>query len=138
MKPISEQLTDLSARAKQAEIAGMAARDQAAEKVEQREASIKAAATQRKANARQQGMEVRDNVSSAWSGIQNKVQSDVDDLRAKIDYKKYEHDRTNATKAADDAESSAMLAIDFAFDAIDYAETAVLDAALARETANSF
>jgi hypothetical protein len=52
--------------------------------------------------------------------------------------RKYEHDRDRAARAADDAEESATRAIDFALFAIDNAETAVLDAAIARETAASF
>ena len=42
-----------------------------------------------------------------------------------------------ATRVADDAEESAERAIYFALDAIDYAETAVLDATMAREFATS-
>ena len=58
-------------------------------------------------------------------------------LRAKIDYKKYQHDRRKAADAADDAEESAARAIEFALDSIDYAEYAVIDAVLARATADA-
>ncbi len=136
-KPISEQLADLSARTKEAEQAVAAAKDRGSAMVQQREEEIKADADQRKQNLSQHVSDDRDSVAAQWSGLTNKVQSDIDGLRAKVDYKMYEHDRDRAIRAADDAEVSAERAIYFALDAIDYAETAVLDAALARETAAS-
>jgi hypothetical protein len=66
------------------------------------------------------------------------VQSDVDDLRDKIDTKKTQMDRDKAEYAAEDAEENATMAVYFALDAIDYAETAAIDAAIARDTANAF
>ena len=60
------------------------------------------------------------------------------DVLARSLFKKYQHDRDKAVKAADEAEENARNAINFALDSIDYAESAVLDAVLARETADSF
>jgi hypothetical protein len=137
-KQVSEQLADLSARAKEAEQGVAAAKDRGSSMVQQREDQIKANADRRRQSMSQQASEARDSVAAQWSGLTNKVQSDIDGLRARVDYKMYEHDRERAAKAADDAEVSAERAIYFALDAIDYAETAVLDAALARETAASF
>jgi hypothetical protein len=141
-KPVSEQLADLSARAKQAEdsvaAASAAAKAQATGMIQEREDEMRAAAAQRKASAQQHATAARDSVTSAWTGITSKVQSDVDGIRARIDYKKYQHDRDKAVKAADEAEENAIASINFALDAIDYAESAVLDAVLARETADSF
>jgi hypothetical protein len=127
----------LSARAKQAEEEVQTAKNKASTKVQEREEKIKADAVQRKQKLQDQAARASDSVDSAWSGLENKVRRDFDDLRTKIDFKKYQHDRDKAMKAADDAEANAVRSISFALDAIDYAETAVLDAVLARETANA-
>src|SRR5688572_25708955 len=132
VKPVSEQLADLSARAKKAEDAVAAAKKEGAAKLQEREGQIKADAARRKASAQQRAAEAKDSVGAAWTGMTTRVQSDVDSLRARIDYKKYQHDRERAAKAADDAEENAVRAIDFALDSIDYAESAALDAVLAR------
>jgi hypothetical protein len=138
VKPVSEQLAAVSARAKQAEDEVQSAKKKASAEVQKREEKIKADAARRKASLRENAARANENIDSAWSGLQGQVQHDFDNLRAKIDFKKYQHDRDKALRAADDAEESAVRSIDFALDAIDYAETAVLDAVLARETANSF
>jgi hypothetical protein len=137
VKPVSEQLSDLSVRAKKAEDAAAAAKKEGAEKAQQREDEIKAAAAQRKADAQQKAAEAKDSVAAAWTDITTKVESDVDDIRTRIDVKKYEHDRNKAAKKADDAEENAVRAISFALDSIDYAEIAVLDAMAARATADA-
>jgi hypothetical protein len=137
VKPVSEQLSDLSVRAKKAEEEAAAAKQKAAAQIQQREEQIKADAARRKASLDQSVSAAQDTVVSTWTGLTTKVQSDVDGLRTKIDFKKYEHDRNQAAKAADDAEENAARAINFALDSIDYAETAVLDAMMARETAEA-
>ena len=137
VKPVSEQLADLSARAKKAEDEAAAAQKKAQADIQRREAQIKADAAKRKAGLERGASNAQDTVVSTWNGLTSQVQSDVDGLRAKIDFKKYEHDRDKAARAADDAEGNALLAIDFALDSIDYAETAVLDAIMARETAEA-
>jgi hypothetical protein len=137
-KPLSEQLSDLSTRAKQAEESVATARRQGAAKLQEREDHVKAEAAKRREALRKQASDAKGQVASAWSGITGKVQADVDAIRDDIDFKKYQMDEKMATKAAEEAEESAMRSIDFALYAIDNAETAVLDATLARETANSF
>jgi hypothetical protein len=137
VKPASEQLADLSARAKKAEDEAAAARQKASADIQRREEQIKADAAKRKASLDQSMSKAQDTVVATWTGLSDKVQSDVDGLRAKINFKKYEHDRDKAAKAADDAEDNAVRAIGFALDSIDYAETAVLDAMMARETADA-
>jgi hypothetical protein len=137
VKPVSEQLSDLSKRAKKAEDEAAAAQQKASADIERREEQIKADAANRKAQLQESASKAQDTVVSTWDGLTTQVQSDVDSLRAKIDFKKYEHDRDKAAQAADDAEDNAVRAINFAFDSIDYAETAVLDAIMARETAEA-
>jgi hypothetical protein len=137
VKPVSEQLSDLSVRAKKAEDAAAAAKQEDAAKVQQREDQIKADAARRKASAQQHASAAEDSVASDWAKVSARAQSDVDGIRTKIDVKKHQHDRDKAIKAADDAEEHARRAIDFAIDAIDNAEVAVLDAGLARATADA-
>jgi hypothetical protein len=137
VKPVSEQLSDLSVRAKKAEDDAAAAKSQASAQIQQRQEEIKADAARRKASMDQGISNAQDEVVSTWTGLSTQVQSDVDSLRAKIDFKKYQHDREKAAKAADNAEENANRAINFAFDSIDYAESAVLDAIDARVTADA-
>ena len=132
-KPISEQLADLSVRAKDAEDTYATTKTAGIEKIQKREDEIQAAANRRAEESRQQYLKAQESMASMWSGLSNKVKSDVENVRANIDVKKQEHDRDRAIKRADQAEENAMMAIDFAYGAIDYAETAVLDAVLARE-----
>jgi len=103
----------------------------------QREDEIRAEAERRKQALHEGAEESRDSVAHSWTNISDKVQSDFNGMRTKVDAKIYEHDRNMATRVADDAEESAERAIYFALDAIDYAETAVLDATMAREFATS-
>jgi hypothetical protein len=137
-RPLSEQLADLSKRAKKAEDDYAAAKQAGAEKIQAREDQISADAIARKAKFDQGVTTAESNVAAAWTDMTNKVQADYANLRADIDYKKFQHDRDKARRAADDAEESAELAINFAFDAIDNAEAAVLDATRARAVADSF
>jgi hypothetical protein len=136
-KPFSEQLSDLSVSVKNAEDAIAAAQNQAAGMAQEREDEIRAAAAQRRETVDQQVADAKDSVNTAWNGITTHVQSDMDSLRTKIDVKRYEHDRGKAYERAEDAEESAVRAIDFALDSIDYAEVAVLDALTARQSADA-
>jgi hypothetical protein len=136
-RPLSEQLADLSVRAKKAEDEVAAAQKKASANIQEREDQIKSDAEQRRARLQQSASGAQDTVVSTWTNLSNQVQSDVDRLRTKMDVKKYEHDRDRAAKAANEAEDNAMRAIYFAIDSIDYAETAVLDALIARETATT-
>lgn len=148
VKPISQQLADLSVRAKAAEDSAtamkLAAEDKMNETDEQlnaifdaRQEQIKTSSANRKASFDQHVSSAEENVNSAWTGLSSKVQSDVSGIRTKIDFKKHQHDKNKANDAADTAEESAARAIGFALDAIDYAESAVLDAVLARAYAES-
>jgi hypothetical protein len=136
-KQVSEQLSDLSDRAQKAEVEVAAMKDQTSEKIEERQKAIQADADKRKAEMGMQASDMQDRVVSTWSGINTKVQHDVDDMRKKIDVKKAQHDRSRAENTADEAEQNAAFAIDFALVAIDNAESAVLDAVYAREYAES-
>ncbi|HEY7467822.1 MAG TPA: hypothetical protein VIB47_14110 [Dehalococcoidia bacterium] len=136
-KPISEQLTDLSARAKDAEDSFEATKTAGTEMVHKREEEIQVASAKRRERSRQEYLKAQESMASVWSGLSSKLQSDIDGIRAKIDVKKQEHDHEKAARAADQAEENAMFAIDFAYSAVDYAETAALDAVLARERAAS-
>ncbi len=132
-KPISDQLADLSVRAKDAEDSFATTKAAGIEKIQKREDEIQAARNRRAEESRQQYLKAQASMASVWSDLSNKVKSDVENVRAKIDVKKQENDLDRAIKRADQAEENAMMAIDFAYGAIDYAETAAFDAVLARE-----
>lgn len=128
-RPLSERLADLSARAKRAEDDVAKAKRDGEEKLRERLHAIKTDTTSR-------ADEVGDDVSSKWSELRNKVRADIDGIKADIDEKRYEHDVKRSEKKADRAEKDAAAAILFAMDAIDYAESAVINALLARGAAD--
>ena len=80
----------------------------------------------------------KDDAAAKWDQLRSGVSGHVNDLRAKVEAKKDEFDATSASIAADNAESDAEAAIDFASWAIDNAVLAALNAVDARAYAESF
>jgi osmotically-inducible protein OsmY len=105
----SEQMAKLAARAKLAEERAVAAGEKARGDLERDVAAARASA---------------------------KAQPHIAAIRAKIEEKKADHDRAQAQRDAHEAEYDALYAIDYAYGAIEEAERLVLDAELARITAD--
>ena len=130
VRPLSERLADLSARAKRAEDDVAKAKADGEERLRERLHAIKTDTTSR-------AEQVSDEASSKWNELRDRVRADIDGIRADIDEKRYEHDVKRAETKAERAENDAASAIAFAMDAIDYAEASVIDALLARAAANA-
>ena len=137
MKPLSEQLADLSARAKKAEDDAAAARTEQRAKVQDRVDKLQADTAARTAKVTAAGMAAKDAVVGQWQTLQQQAKANNDRIRADIDAKKAEHEKKQAERKAERAEENAAAAIWFAYDAIDYAEVAVLDAVTARVDADA-
>ena len=132
MKRLSEQLANLSVRAKQAEDAAAAAQKEAHEKVV-------ASVAQAQANAEQAVQKVNQNIKSAsdtasakWNGMKAKITADMDDLKSKVAQRKHDSTVKRAANYSQLLDEEASFAIDYAVASIEQAKVAVLDAIAGR------
>lgn len=132
MKPLSEQLAELSARAKKAEDDAAAAQTEQRAKIKVRAEKLQADADARAAQVATDVKAAKDTTVAQWHTMQLQVKANNDRIRAKIDAMKAEDKKDRAEFTTEVAEENAAAAIWFAYDAIDYAEAAVLDAVYAR------
>jgi hypothetical protein len=132
MKRISEQLADLSVRAKNTEDAVAAAQKEAHDKLVARKEQARTAATNAVEKVDQQIKSVNDSASQHWSALRAKITADMNALKARVATRKREHDVKRADKHADQLEWEAGFAIDYAIASIEQAKLAVLDAIDAR------
>jgi len=139
MAKLSEQLADLSVRAKHAEDAVSAAQKEAQDKVLARREQARAAATAAAEKVNRDIKSAGDSVKSAgdaaakkWSAFQTKVSNDLQSIKEGIAQKKQDLDVRLAEKHADHLEWEAGLAVDYAIAAVEQAELAVLDALAGR------
>lgn len=131
-KPLSEQLSNLSARAKRAEDNFAATRTEAREKREQRREQVKASAEATIQKVDSAVKSAGDKAERGWNSFQTKVDADIDSLNRNIAQKKHDIDARQAQNLADDREFEAAVAIDYALASVDQAELAVIDAVIAR------
>jgi len=139
---LSEQLADLSVRAKHAEDAVTAAEKEAHEKVmtrrEQARAAAAAAIEKVDRNIKSAGNDVKsmgDAAARKWAALQTKITGDLQSVKAGIAQKKHDWDAKRAESQADRLEWEAELAVDYAIAAVEQAELAVLDAVAGRQEA---
>jgi hypothetical protein len=133
---LSDQLTKLAARAKEAEDRAEAAKTEERAQLEQ---DVKAARKTAQAQAEELGKAAEDGItaySDWWDNVQKSWNDHIAVIRRNIDEKRAEHDVDAAKRAADTAEADAQFAVNFALGAIDEAEYAVLNATLARMNAD--
>ena len=123
---LSDQLTKLAAKAKEAEDHAAAAQTQAraeldqAVKKAQEEARVQADVLRKSAEAN------RGKISAWWEGVQRSWDEHVAAIRQDFEERRAEHDLNAAQRAADRAEDDAAFAVEYA----------VLNAALARKDAD--
>ncbi|MFZ1949279.1 MAG: hypothetical protein WCF66_19100 [Pseudolabrys sp.] len=139
MGKLSEQLADLSVRAKHAEDAVSAAQKEAHDKVmarrEQARAAATAAAEKVERNIKSAGDSVKsagDAAAKKWTAFQTKISNDLQSIKEGIAQKKQDLDVRQAEKHVDRLEWEAGLAVDYAIAAVEQAELAVLDAVAGR------
>jgi hypothetical protein len=129
---LSDQLTKLAARAKEAEDRAAAAQNKARADLEQ---DVKTARESSKAQADRLSKTVEDQkgkLSAWWTRLQRSWDEHIAEIHQHIEERRASHDLEAAQRAADSAEDDAAFAIDYAYAAIEEAEYAVLDARLAR------
>jgi hypothetical protein len=133
---LSDDLTKLAARAKDAEDHAAAAKTKAKADLE---ADVENARAVAQAEADRLGESAdanRDRISAWWHDVQRSWSQHLAAVKENIADRKAEHDLDRANQRADIAEDDAAFAIQYAVAAIEEAEYAVLDASLARMQAD--
>lgn len=131
-KPLSEQLANLSARAKNIEEAAAAAQKEAHDKVVARVAQAQAGAEETIQKVNQNIKSASDSTSAKWNGLKAKIAADIDNLKSKVAQKKRDLDVKLAANYAELLDEDASFAIDYAIASIEQAKLAVLDAIAGR------
>ena len=132
---VSDDLSKLTTRAKEAEDRAAAAREKAKADLEADLNNARAVGEQQAGDLRQQAEEGKGRISDRWADVQRSWDEAVAHVHADLENRKAEHDLHKAQRRAGRAEDDARFAIDFAYSAIVEAEYAVLDAALAKKEA---
>jgi hypothetical protein len=134
---LSDDLTKLAARTKEAEDRATAARSAAHAQLQQDVQSAQDSMQKNTDQLRQTAEANQGKVAQWWSEVQKSWDDDIASIRRDIDSKKAEHDLHAAQRKADSAEEDAEFAITYAYWAVEEAEYRVLDATLARMNADS-
>lgn len=133
---LSDELTRLAARAKEAEDKAAAANSRAKADLEQEVAAARKSVDAQAEELRKAREADKGKLSVWWHDLQRSW----DEMRAKIrddiEAKRAEHDVERARHRAEHAEDDAEFAVQFAYAAVEEAEYEALDAALARMEAD--
>ena len=133
---LSDDLTRLGARVKEAQDHAAAAGAKTRAEVEKEMAAVRASAEARADKLRQDAEEHKTKLSVWWHDLQRTWNEHLAKIRDDIEAKRAEHDGDRAQRRAEMAEGDAEFAISFAYAAVEEAEYAVLDATLARMEAD--
>ena len=133
---LSNQLSKLAARAKQAEVRAAEAEHKAASDLKGDIAAASATAQAEAVKLRENAEARRGEISDWWFNVQNTWNDYIAEVHQTVDEADAEIDLAQAEHAADTAESDASYAIDYAYAAIEQAEYAVLHAEFARMKAD--
>ena len=134
-KPLSEQLAELSVRAKHAEDTLAAAKKETRDKVVARKEQARAAATAAAEKVNRDIQSAKDTATRSWGAVRAKIGADINHLKAGVAQKKHDLDVKLAESNADELEWEANVAIDYAIASVEQAEWAALDAVAARAQA---
>jgi hypothetical protein len=134
---LSDDLTKLATRAKEAEDRFAAAQKAAHDKVERDVQGARESLAKSTDQLRETAETNKGNVAAWWSDVQKSWDEQIASIRRDIESKKAEHDVKTAQRAAESAEDDAEFAIQYAYWAVEEAEYRVLDATLARMDADS-
>ena len=121
MKPLSQQLANLSVRAKNTEDAAAAAQKEAHDKVVARVAQAQATAEEAVQKVNQNIKSASDTASAKWNGMKAKIAADIDDLKSKVAQRKHDLTVKRAANYAQLLDEDASFAIDYAIASIEQA-----------------
>ena len=133
---VSDQLTKLADRAKEAEDRVAAAQGKARADLERDVENARTSAQEQADKLRATAEAKKGKLSVWWHDMQRSWHEHIEKIRSDIEERRAEHDGDRAQTRAEIAEDDAIFAIDFAYAAIEEAEYAVLNASLARMEAD--
>lgn len=136
MKPLSDQLTDLAARAKSTEDVLAAAQERNRARLESQRDELKASIAAGNAEAQQRAAADEAKTQQWWNDIRSSVDAQFATMRAEADERRTEKGIKKAERHAEQAEQDAADAIDWALYFLDQAEYSAIDAVLARADAD--
>jgi hypothetical protein len=136
-RPLSEKLADLSKRAKAAEDAFEAARAETKVKLDARIDQARTSVEQVRQKIQMEAGSATEHTKAEWQELQGRITKRVDKVKADVDTRKQQFTADRAAARAVWAEDEATAAIADASGAIEYARYAVLNAAAARQQADS-
>ncbi len=132
LKPISEQLSELSVCAKNAEEHVAAARQEAHDKIVARRDETRAAVEEAIKKVDQDIKDVGETAADKWRALRAKIASDMDMLKTSITERKHDRSVKRAESRADLLDREAELAVHYAVASIEQAELAVFEAMISR------
>jgi hypothetical protein len=135
-RDVSEQVTNLAARAKELEDRAAAAKGKAKADLEHEVEAARQSAQVQGEGLRQSAEADKGKLSAWWDSVQRSWNEHLAAVRKDVDDERSAHDLKAAQRIADRAEDDAVFAVDYAYAAIEEAEYAVLDATLARMEAD--
>jgi hypothetical protein len=133
---LSDELTKLAARAKEAQDRAAAAQGKAKADLEEDVEAARASAEEQAGKLRKDAEARKAKLSVWWQDVQRSWSEHIEKVREDMDQRKARHDVDKAEVRAENAEDDAAFAVNFAYAAIEEAEYAVLDASLARMQAD--
>lgn len=133
---LSDDLTRLTTRAKEAETRVAKVRGEARADLEQDVASARKSAQEQADKLRDSAEKGEAGISGRLSDVQRSWNEHISRVREDLEDKRAKHDVHVAQRRADDAEAYASFAADHAYSAVVEAEYAALDAVLARMDAD--
>ena len=131
-KRLSDQLADLSFRAKNAEDAVAAAQREAHDKIVVRKEQARAAATKAIETVNREIKSAGDTVAGNLNAVRAKIDADMGALKAGVAQVGHNLDVKRAESRADRLEWEAGFAIDYAIASVEQARLATLDAIVGR------
>lgn len=132
MKPLDQQLADLSECAKEAQDAFSQARKETHDSVVARREQARVSAAAFADRVDKDIQSVGDAIAGQWRTLQAKISDDISRLKETYDQRQHDRSVDRVVHRADRLESEAGIAIDFALASVEDAKRAVLDAIAAR------
>lgn len=133
---LSDQLSKLAARTKRLEERAAASKQMARGELEHEVEAARDASQEQADALRKSAEQTKQRVSSWWTTVGRSWNEHIAAMHQSVDDRRAAHDLKSAQRAAVQADDDAGYAVDYAYAAIEEAEYAVLDAALAHQEAD--
>lgn len=132
MKPLSQQLAQLSVQAKKAEDSVASAQIEVKTRLQDKRDQVRKETQQALEIVNQRFNQAKSETQSRFTAMRTKVDSDLNELNRRAQESKQKFEAWQSGHYADDKETEARVAIDYAIAATKLAELATLDALDAR------